>query len=195
MNNDIPYFAHPTAVIDPGAKIGPGTKIWHFCHVMPTSIIGSDCNIGQNVFIDNNVKLGNRIKIQNNVSVYNNVIVEDDCFLGPSMVFTNVTNPRAHVERKNEYKQTVLKKGCSVGANATILCGVTLGEYSFVGAGAVVIHDLPNFALVVGNPSRQIGWISAYGEKLTFDESGFAVCKGTGEKYQLMDGGNSAIKL
>lgn len=186
MDMDRPYFAHPTAVIDNGATIGQNTKIWHFCHVMPTAVIGENCNIGQNVYIDNNTTIGSGVKIQNNVSVYANVIIENDCFLGPSMVFTNVMNPRAFVERKQEFKTTLLKKGCSVGANATIVCGTTLGEYCFVGAGTVVTKDIPNFAMVVGVPMRQIGWISRYGEKLHFDENGIALCPSTQEKYQLI---------
>ena len=194
MNSETNYFVHESAFVDAGAQIGEGTKIWHFCHVMPSSVIGNSCNIGQNVFIDNNVRIGDRTKIQNNVSVYNNVIIEEDCFLGPSMVFTNVLNPRAHVERKDEYKLTKLKKGCTVGANATIVCGVTLGEYSFVGAGAVVIADLHDFAMVVGNPSRQIGWMSSFGEKLKFNDEGFAHCAGTGDKYQLIESETRVIK-
>lgn len=179
------YFAHSTAVIDNGAQIGAGTKIWHFSHVMSNAIIGQNCNIGQNVYIDNQTKIGNGVKIQNNVSVYAKVIVEDDCFLGPSMVFTNVNNPRAFVERKDEFKTTTLKKGCSIGANATIVCGVTLGEYSFVGAGTVVNKNIPDFAMVVGNPMRQIGWMSRHGNKLIFDESGHAICPTTQEVYTL----------
>lgn len=179
------FFSHNTSIIDDGCQIGENTKIWHFTHVMPTSIIGNNCNIGQNVFIDNNVKIGNGVKIQNNVSVYNSVIVEDDCFLGPSMVFTNVINPRAHIERKHEYKTTLLKKGSTIGANATIVCGITLGKYCLVGAGAVVIRDVPDYALIVGNPSKQIGWVSEAGIKLNFDNSNFAICSETSQKYQI----------
>jgi UDP-2-acetamido-3-amino-2,3-dideoxy-glucuronate N-acetyltransferase len=178
------FFAHPTAIIDEGAQIGNGSKIWHFSHIMPKSQLGSNCNIGQNVYIDNNVSIGNGVKIQNNVSVYANVTVEDDCFLGPSMVFTNVMNPRAFVERKHEFRNTLLKKGCSIGANATIVCGSTLGEYCFVGAGTVVNKDVPDYAMVVGVPMRIIGWMSKYGEKLMFDAEGFATCPTTSEKYQ-----------
>ncbi len=181
------YFVHASSYVDEGASIGKGTKIWHFCHVMPTAVVGENCNIGQNVFIDNNTIIGNRVKIQNNVSVYNRVEIGDECFLGPSMVFTNVVNPRAGVERKDEYKITVLERGVTVGANATIVCGVRLGEYCFVGAGAVVNRDLPPYSLVVGNPCRQIGWMSAYGERLHFNDDGMAVCSGTGERYRLIN--------
>jgi UDP-2-acetamido-3-amino-2,3-dideoxy-glucuronate N-acetyltransferase len=179
------YFIHETSVIDEGSEIGENTKIWHFTHVMPKSIIGKNCNIGQNVFIDNNVKIGNGVKIQNNVSVYNSVIVEDDCFLGPSMVFTNVVNPRAHIERKHEYKTTLLKQGATIGANATIVCGITLGKYCLVGAGAVVIRDVPDFALIVGNPSKQIGWVSEAGIKLDFKNNNIAFCSETGQEYKI----------
>jgi UDP-2-acetamido-3-amino-2,3-dideoxy-glucuronate N-acetyltransferase len=179
------YFTHETAVIDEGSEIGQNTKIWHFTHVMPKSTIGKNCNIGQNVFIDNNVNIGNGVKIQNNVSVYNSVIVEDDCFLGPSMVFTNVVNPRAHIERKHEYKTTLLKQGATIGANATIVCGITLGKYCLVGAGAVVIRDVPDFALIVGNPSKQIGWVSEAGIKLDFKNNNIAFCSETGQEYKI----------
>lgn len=187
------FFAHPSTIIDDGAQIGQKTKIWHFCHVMPNAVIGSNCNIGQNVYIDNNVSIGNGVKIQNNVSVYANVIVEDDCFLGPSMVFTNVINPRAFVERKSEFKTTVVKKGSSIGANATIICGITIGEYAFIGAGAVVVKDIPDFALVVGNPAKQIGWMSKLGHKLTFNPEGIAFCPSSNEKYQLLNNTVSAL--
>lgn len=185
MSND--YFVHETAIIDQGAQIGSDTKIWHFTHVMGKAQIGQNCNIGQNVYIDQNVTIGNGVKIQNNVSVYANVTIEDDCFLGPSMVFTNVMNPRAFVERKNEFKNTLVKKGCSIGANATIVCGTTLGEYSFIGAGTVVTKDVPNFAMMVGVPAKQIGWMSKNGEKLKFNNEGIAICTATQEKYNLVN--------
>lgn len=181
------YFAHETAIIDQGAQIGNNSKIWHFTHVMGSAHIGQNCNIGQNVYIDKNVTIGNGVKIQNNVSVYANVTIEDDCFLGPSMVFTNVMNPRAFVERKTEFKNTLVKKGCSIGANATIVCGTTLGEYSFIGAGTVVTKDVPNFAMFVGVPAKQIGWMSKHGEKLIFNNEGIAICPATQEKYKLVN--------
>jgi UDP-2-acetamido-3-amino-2,3-dideoxy-glucuronate N-acetyltransferase len=181
------YFAHPTAVIDEGSKIEAGTKIWHFSHIMPDCHIGKNCNIGQNVVISPGVIIGNNVKIQNNVSVYTGVICEDDVFLGPSMVFTNVINPRSAVNRRNQYAKTWVKKGASIGANATIVCGITIGEYAFIGAGAVVTKDVPPYALVVGNPARQTGWMSEYGHKLIFDSSGMAVCPESGQKYQLMN--------
>ncbi|MGC6415088.1 MAG: acyltransferase [Bacteroidia bacterium] len=180
------FFVHETSIIDAGAKIGKDTKIWHFSHIMSKAVIGERCNIGQNVYIDNNVKIGAGVKIQNNVSVYANVEVEDDCFLGPSMVFTNVVNPRAFVERKNEFKNTLVKRGCSIGANATIICGITLGEYSFVGAGTLVNKDIPPYAMVVGVPMRTIGWISKNGQKLSFNEDGIGICSITKEKYKLI---------
>lgn len=179
-------FFHPSTIIDDGAQIGENTKIWHFCHIMNTAIIGNFCNIGQNVYIDKNVKIGNGVKIQNNVSVYANVTIEDDCFLGPSMVFTNVINPRAFIERKSEFLATTVKKGCSIGANATIVCGVTLGQYSFIGAGAVITKNVPDYALMVGVPAKQIGWVSKNGHKLEFDSEGFAFCPSTNEKYFLI---------
>lgn len=181
------YFVHETAIIDQGAQIGTNSKIWHFTHVMGSAHIGQNCNIGQNVYIDKNVTIGNGVKIQNNVSVYANVTIEDDCFLGPSMVFTNVMNPRAFVERKTEFKNTLVKKGCSIGANATIVCGTSLGEYSFIGAGTVVTKDVPNFAMVVGVPAKQIGWMSKHGEKLIFNNEGIAICPATQEKYKLVN--------
>lgn len=187
------YFAHETAVIDPGCSIGKNTKIWHFSHIMTGCIIGENCNIGQNVVISPGVELGNNIKIQNNVSVYTGVICEDDVFLGPSMVFTNVINPRSAVVRKTEYMKTIVRKGTSIGANATIVCGITLGRFSFIGAGAVVIKDVPEYALVVGNPAKQIGWISEYGHRLQFNEQHIAVCPESGEKYRLSD--NKVEKL
>jgi UDP-2-acetamido-3-amino-2,3-dideoxy-glucuronate N-acetyltransferase len=181
------YFAHPTAVIDEGCEIGSGVKIWHFSHVMPNCIIGDNCNLGQNVVVSPGVKLGKNVKVQNNVSIYEGVICEDDVFLGPSMVFTNVINPRSAIIRKTEYKKTVVKKGASIGANATIVCGNDIGEYSFIGAGAVVTKEVPPYALVVGNPARQTGWVSEYGIKLKFDEEGKAVCRESGEKYILQN--------
>ena len=178
-------YIHPTAVVDSGAQIGEGTKIWHFCHVMPTAVIGNNCIIGQNVYVDNNASVGNGVKIQNNVSVYNGVILEDDVFVGPSAVFTNVTNPRSFIERKTEFKNIRVKKGASIGANATIVCGITIGEYAFVGAGAVVTKDVMPYALVMGNPARQKGWISVQGHKLEFNENGQATCPGDGTQYRL----------
>ncbi len=176
---------HETAIIDKGAKIGEGTKIWHFCHVMSTSQIGENCVLGQNVFVGNKVKLGNNVKVQNNVSIYEGVICEDDVFLGPSMVFTNVINPRSAVNRKEEFKPTLVKKGATIGANATIICGINIGEYCFIGAGAVVTKNVADYALVVGNPARQTGWISEQGAKLVFDENGEATCKISGAKYKI----------
>jgi len=186
MNTD--FFAHETAVIDEGCKIGKGTKIWHFSHVMPNCELGESCNLGQNVVVSPGVKLGRNVKVQNNVSIYTGVICEDDVFLGPSMVFTNVINPRSAVIRKSEYKQTLIKKGASIGANATVICGNTIGEYAMIGAGAVVTKDVKPFALVVGNPSRQIGWISEYGHRLHFDDHGLASCPESGINYLLKDG-------
>lgn len=182
------YFAHPTAVIDENCIIGDGTKIWHFSHIMSGCVIGEQCNIGQNVVISPQVVLGRNVKIQNNVSVYTGVICEDDVFLGPSMVFTNVVNPRSHVNRKNEYASTLVRKGASIGANATVVCGNEIGEYALVGAGAVITKAVKPFALVVGNPARQTGWVSRNGYKLTFNDEGVAVCPETGEKYKLKEG-------
>lgn len=181
------YFAHPSAVIDEGCIIGAGTKIWHFCHIMPGSIIGENCNIGQNVVISPEVRLGNNIKVQNNVSVYTGVICEDDVFLGPSMVFTNVFNPRSAVSRKDEYRKTIVRKGASIGANATIICGYEIGEYAFIGAGAVITKPVPAYALMIGNPARQTGWMSKNGCKLSFNKEGIAFCSETNEKYILRD--------
>lgn len=181
------FFAHKTAVIDKGCEIGIGTKIWHFSHIMPNSKIGENCNIGQNVVISPNVVLGKNVKVQNNVSIYTGVICEDDVFLGPSMVFTNVINPRSAIIRKDEYKPTFVRKGASIGANATIICGNEIGEYALIGAGAVVTKEVLPFALVVGNPSKQIGWVSEYGHRLDFNDEGFAVCSESGEKYQLQN--------
>ena len=179
------FFAHETAVIDEGAVIGESTSIWHFSHLMKDCKIGSNCNIGQNVFIGNDVVLGNNVKVQNNVSLYSGVICEDDVFLGPSCVFTNVINPRSAVSRKNEFKNTLIKKGATIGANATIICGIIINEFAFVGAGAVVTKDIAAYAMVVGNPAKQIGWMSEHGNKLQFNKEGIAVCELTGEKYQL----------
>lgn len=182
------YFAHPTAIIDEGCIIGGGTKIWHFSHLMPGCIVGDGCNIGQNVFIASRVKLGNNVKVQNNVSIYEGVICEDDVFLGPSMVFTNVINPRSTVSRKEEYQQTIVKKGASIGANATVVCGIEVGEYAFIGAGAVVTKSVLSYALVTGNPARQTGWMSEAGCKLEFDEKGKAACAESGQEYVLENG-------
>ena len=183
------YFAHETAVIDEGCTIGNDTKIWHFSHIMTGCIIGERCNIGQNVVISPSVILGKNVKIQNNVSVYTGVICEDDVFLGPSMVFTNVINPRSHVNRKNEYAQTLVRKGASIGANATVVCGNEIGEYALVGAGAVITKPVSPFALVVGNPARQIGWVSENGLKLHFNANKRAICPETGQEYELTDAG------
>lgn len=182
------YFAHETAVIDEGCRIGQGTKIWHFSHVMPGAEIGENCNIGQNVVISPGVKLGRQCKVQNNVSIYEGVTCDEDVFLGPSMVFTNVTNPRSAVSRRGEYALTHVGRGASIGANATIVCGHDIGEFAFIGAGAVVTKTVPAYALVVGNPARQMGWMSEYGEKLEFDAEGLATCPGSGDKYRLEEG-------
>jgi UDP-2-acetamido-3-amino-2,3-dideoxy-glucuronate N-acetyltransferase len=185
---DKEYFAHETAVIDEGCKIGRGTKIWHFSHIMSGSEVGEMCNIGQNVVISPGVKLGSNVKVQNNVSIYTGVICEDDVFLGPSMVFTNIINPRSAVIRKDRYVSTIVEKGASVGANSTIVCGNRIGAYSFIGAGAVVTRDVKPYALVVGNPARQTGWMSEYGHKLIFNEQGYATCPESGENYRIQDG-------
>jgi UDP-2-acetamido-3-amino-2,3-dideoxy-glucuronate N-acetyltransferase len=182
------YFAHETAVIDEGATIGKGTKIWHFSHIMAHCNIGENCNIGQNVVISPEVVLGRNVKVQNNVSIYTGVICEDDVFLGPSMVFTNVINPRSAVSRKNQYAKTIVRHGASIGANATIVCGHDIGEFAFIGAGAVVTKAVPAYALMVGNPARQKGWMSEFGHRLTFDDNGTATCPESGEKYVLNDG-------
>lgn len=182
------YFAHETAVIDEGCKIGKGTKIWHFSHVMTGAEIGENCNIGQNVVVSPGVRLGSNVKVQNNVSIYTGVICDDDVFLGPSMVFTNVINPRSKVIRRDNYETTIVEKGASIGANSTIICGNIIGRYAFVGAGAVVTKDVRPYALVVGNPARQTGWMSEYGHKLSFDKTGFAVCPESGDRYQLENG-------
>ena len=180
-----PYFAHETAVIDSGATIGQGTKIWHFSHIMAGAVIGEQCNLGQNVFVANGVKLGNNVKVQNNVSIYEGVECEDDVFLGPSMVFTNVYNPRSASNRKGEYLKTTVGKGATIGANATIVCGNPIGEYAFIGAGSVVTKTVPAYALIVGNPGKQIGWMSQYGERLHFNDKGEAVCPESGKSYRL----------
>ena len=182
MNN---FFAHETAVIDKGCSIGKGTKIWHFSHIMNEAILGLHCNVGQNVVISPGVTLGDNVKVQNNVSIYTGVVCEDDVFLGPSMVFTNISNPRSAIIRRDQYQKTVVKKGATIGANATVVCGNTLGEYCLIGAGAVVTKDIPPFALVVGNPAKQTGWVSEYGHRLEFDKHGIAICPESGEKYQL----------
>jgi UDP-2-acetamido-3-amino-2,3-dideoxy-glucuronate N-acetyltransferase len=187
------YSVHPSAIVDEGCKIGKGTKIWHFSHIMPNCEIGENCNIGQNVVVSPQVILGNNVKVQNNVSIYTGVICEDDVFLGPSMVFTNVINPRSAVNRRDQYLKTTVKKGASIGANATIVCGHDIGEYAFIGAGAVVTKNVPDFALVIGNPARQTGWMSEYGHKLKFDAVGIAVCPESNEKYQLKN--NLVTKL
>ena len=185
MQTENKYFAHKTAVIDDNCKIGAGTKIWHFSHIMPNCEIGENCNIGQNVVVSPEVILGNNVKIQNNVSIYTGVICEDDVFLGPSMVFTNITNPRSAIVRKGKYETTIVKKGASIGANATIVCGNDIGEFAFIGAGAVITKEVKSYALVVGNPAKQIAWMSEYGHRLTFDKEGNAVCSESKEKYKL----------
>lgn len=179
------YFAHETAVIDEGCQIGKGTKIWHFSHVMPGARIGEECNLGQNVVVSPDVVLGQNVKVQNNVSLYTGVICEDDVFLGPSMVFTNVSNPRSAINRRGEYERTLVKKGATIGANATIVCGIDIGEYAFIGAGAVVTREVKPYSLVLGNPARHAGWMSEYGHRLRFDEDGIAVCPESKEKYKL----------
>ena len=183
----VAYFAHPSAVIDEGCSIGAGTKIWHFAHIMPGCTIGEQCNLGQNVVVSPGVVLGRNVKVQNNVSIYTGVICEDDVFLGPSMVFTNVINPRSAIVRKNEYKQTLVRKGASIGANATVVCGNTIGEFALVGAGSVVTRHVPAYALVYGNPARQYGWVSEYGHKLSFNEQGNATCPESSEEYILQN--------
>jgi UDP-2-acetamido-3-amino-2,3-dideoxy-glucuronate N-acetyltransferase len=187
------FFAHETAVIDEGCDIGEGTKIWHFSHIMPNCKIGKKCNIGQNVVVSPDVILGKNVKVQNNVSIYTGVICEDDVFLGPSMVFTNVINPRSAVNRKNQYLKTVVKLGASIGANATIVCGNDIGKFAFIGAGAVVVKEVPDYALVVGNPSKQIGWMSEFGHRLEFNKDNIALCPESNAKYSLKD--NKVTKL
>ncbi len=179
------YFAHETAVIDDNCSIGEGTKIWHFSHIMPNCTLGKACNIGQNVVVSPQVTLGNNVKVQNNVSIYTGVNCDDDVFLGPSMVFTNVINPRSAVNRKDEYMRTTVRKGASIGANATIICGNDIGEFAFIGAGAVVVKEVKAYELVVGNPSKRIGWVSEYGHRLDFNENGIAICSESKEKYEL----------
>ncbi len=185
---DLDYFAHETAVIDSGCRIGDGTRIWHFSHIMTGCVIGANCNIGQNVVVSPEVILGDNVKVQNNVSIYTGVICESDVFLGPSCVFTNVLNPRSAINRRGEYLRTLVRRGTSIGANATILCGHMIGMYAMIGAGAVVTKDVPAYALVLGNPAQQVGWVSEYGHRLEFDAEGQAVCPESGEKYQLTDG-------
>lgn len=185
--SDKKYFAHETAVIDDGCTIGTGTKIWHFSHIMPGCKIGQNCNIGQNVVISPEVVLGKNVKVQNNVSVYTGVTCDDDVFLGPSMVFTNVVNPRSAVNRRNDYALTHVGKGATIGANATVICGNNIGKFAFIGAGAVVTKSVPAYALVIGNPARQTGWMSEFGHKLVFNENGIAICPESGEKYSLKD--------
>jgi UDP-2-acetamido-3-amino-2,3-dideoxy-glucuronate N-acetyltransferase len=187
------YFAHETAVIDDGCIIGKGSRIWHFTHVMKDCVIGEECNLGQNVVVSPGVKLGKNVKVQNNVSIYTGVICEDDVFLGPSMVFTNVVNPRSQILRRDQYQKTLVRRGASIGANATIICGHVIGEFAFIGAGSVVTRDVPPYALIMGNPGRHTGWMSEYGHRLNFDREGFALCPESGEKYRLTDG--KVIKL
>lgn len=193
MQKDTLYQAHPTSVIDEGCSIGEGTTIWHFTHIMPNCIIGLNCNLGQNVVVLPQVRLGNNVKVQNNVSIYTGVECEDDVFLGPSMVFTNVINPRSAIVRKNEYKKTRVGKGATIGANATIVCGNSIGAFAFIGAGSVVTKEVPDYALVVGNPARQIGWMSEFGHRLKFDDCGMATCPESGQRYQLSGGRVSRI--
>ncbi|MFM2039232.1 MAG: dTDP-D-Fucp3N acetylase [Bacteroidota bacterium] len=181
------YFAHETAVIDEGCSIGKGTKIWHFSHVMSGSVLGEDCNLGQNVVVSPGVVLGRNVKVQNNVSIYTGVICEDHVFLGPSMVFTNVINPRSHVVRKDQYATTLVKEGASIGANATVICGNSIGRFALIGAGAVITKDVPDYALVVGNPARQLGWVSEYGHRLNFDTEQRATCMESGQQYTIID--------
>jgi UDP-2-acetamido-3-amino-2,3-dideoxy-glucuronate N-acetyltransferase len=181
------YFNHPTAIIDDNCNIGEGTKIWHFSHIMSNCVIGNNCNLGQNVVVSPNVVLGNNVKVQNNVSIYTGVICENDVFLGPSMVFTNVINPRSAIVRRDEFKQTLIKKGASIGANATIICGNEIGEYALIGAGAVITKPVKAYALVVGNPAKQIGWVGEHGIKLVFDKDNKAICAESNQEYQLFE--------
>lgn len=188
MTREPSFYSHPTAVIDEGCQIGPGTKIWHFCHIMPNCRIGQNCNIGQNVVVSPEVVLGNNVKVQNNVSIYTGVTCEDDVFLGPSMVFTNVINPRSAINRRGQYARTNVGRGATIGANATIVCGHDIGRYAFVGAGAVVTKSVKDYELVIGNPAKHAGWMSEYGHKLSFDKDGMATCIESGQKYKLIDG-------
>ena len=181
------YFVHNTAIIDDSAQIGKGSKIWHFSHIMQNTVLGKNCNIGQNVVVSPKVILGENVKVQNNVSIYSGVICENDVFLGPSMVFTNISNPRSAIVRRNNYVETLVKKGASIGANATIVCGNTIGKYALIGAGAVVTKDVPAYALLVGNPAKQVGWVSEYGHRLKFDKNGFAKCPESNQNYQLIN--------
>jgi UDP-2-acetamido-3-amino-2,3-dideoxy-glucuronate N-acetyltransferase len=194
MDEPLTYVAHPTAVIDPDSEIGAGTKIWHFSHIMTGCKIGVSCNIGQNVVISPGVILGRNVKVQNNVSIYTGVICEDDVFLGPSMVFTNVINPRSAVSRKEEYRKTFVRRGATIGANATVICGHEIGEFAFVGAGAVITKDVAAYAMVMGNPARPSGWMSEHGQKLAFDTKGHAVCSESGQEYKLSDGHVTRVK-
>jgi UDP-2-acetamido-3-amino-2,3-dideoxy-glucuronate N-acetyltransferase len=187
------YFAHETAVIDEGCKIGKGCKIWHFSHIMTGAEIGENCNLGQNVVISPGVKLGNNVKVQNNVSIYSGVICDDDVFVGPSVVFTNIINPRSAIIRSDRYIETIVERGASIGANSTIVCGNIIGRYAFIGAGAVVTKDVRPYALVIGNPAKQTGWMSEYGHKLTFDSKGFAFCPESNERYKIEKGTVSKI--
>lgn len=193
MKKETNFFAHPTAVIDDGCTIGDGTKIWHFTHIMPNCTIGKNCNFGQNVVVSPEVILGDNVKVQNNVSIYTGVICEDDVFLGPSMVFTNVINPRSAVNRRGEYSKTIVKKGATIGANATIVCGNDIEQFAFIGAGSVVTKHVPAYALIVGNPAKQIGWMSEFGHRLLFDDDGLATCPESKEQYKLSD--NTVTKL
>jgi UDP-2-acetamido-3-amino-2,3-dideoxy-glucuronate N-acetyltransferase len=179
------YFVHPSSVVEEGAIIGKGTKVWHFCHVMKDAVIGEECNLGQNTVVSPEVILGNNVKVQNNVSIYTGVVCEDDVFLGPSVVFTNINNPRSAIIRRGQYLKTIVKKGASLGANSTIICGHTIGEFAFVGAGAVVTRDVPAYALVLGNPAKQTGWMSEYGHRLKFDAKGIAICPESKQEYKL----------
>lgn len=192
---DTEFSVHPTAVVDPGCKIGKGTKIWHFSHIMSDSVLGENCNIGQNVVVSPGVVLGNNVKVQNNVSIYTGVICEDDVFLGPSMVFTNVSNPRSGVNRRGQYETTIVRYGASIGANATIVCGNEIGRFAFIGAGAVVTKEVKPYALVVGNPAKQLGWMSEFGHRLVFNDENMAVCPESGEHYRLENGCVTKISI